>query len=134
MSKFEEYQAVVESLADCSVCGHDRADIIESGEAFHVECFACGERTGEHESYQCAAKEWSEGMNIKQSIELTKAFNQWRRGETDETLTMDDLGLDPEKIGEALDTLVNFAEVTVMTQEFLAGEAVNFSSLSDDKE
>ena len=72
-------------------------------------------------------------MDIKQAIELTKTFNQWLRGETDETLSMDDLGLEHAKIGEALDTLVNFAEVTVMTQEFLAGEAVNFSSLSDDK-
>lgn len=61
MSKFEEYQSVAVSLADCSVCGYDRADIIEAGEVFHVECFACGERTGEHESYQGAAKEWNEG-------------------------------------------------------------------------
>lgn len=73
-------------------------------------------------------------MDIKQAIELTKTFNQWRRSETDETLSMDDLGLEPAKIGVALDTLVNFAEVTVMTQEFLAGEAVNFSSLSDNEE
>ena len=62
MSVFEEYQSVAASLADCGVCGHDRADIIESGEVFYVECFACGERTGEHESYQCAAKEWNEGF------------------------------------------------------------------------
>ena len=62
MSKFEEYQSVAVSLADCSLCGHDRADIIESGEVFHVECFACGERTGEHESYQFATKEWNEGV------------------------------------------------------------------------
>lgn len=68
-------------------------------------------------------------MDIKQAIELTKTFNQWRRGETDETLSMDDLGLETVKIGVALDCLINFAEVTVMTQEFLAGEAVNFSSL-----
>ena len=60
-------------------------------------------------------------MDIKQAIELTKTFNHWRRGETDETLTMDDLGLEPAKIGVALDALVNFAEVTVMTHDFLAG-------------
>lgn len=68
-------------------------------------------------------------MDIKQAIELTKTFNQWRRGETAETLSMDDLGLEPAKIGVALDCLVNFAEVTVMTQEFFAGEAGNFSGV-----
>ena len=61
MSVFEEYQSVAASLADCSVCGHDRADIIEADDVFYVECFACGERTGEYESYQCAAKEWNCG-------------------------------------------------------------------------
>lgn len=61
MSWIEEYQSFVTRLADCSVCGHDRVDIIESGEVFYVECFACGERTGEHGSYQCAAREWNEG-------------------------------------------------------------------------
>ena len=71
-------------------------------------------------------------MDIKQAIELTKTFNQWRRGETDETLSMDDLGLETVKIGVALDALVNFAEVTVMTQEFLAGEAGNFSGVDVD--
>ena len=71
-------------------------------------------------------------MEIKQAIELTKTFNQWRRGETDETLSMDDLGLETVKIGVALDALINFAEVTVMTQEFLAGEAGNFSGVDVD--
>lgn len=69
-------------------------------------------------------------MDIKQAIELTKTFSKWRRGETAETLSMDDLGLEPTKIGVALDALVNFAEVTVMTQEFLAGEAGNFSGVN----
>lgn len=73
-------------------------------------------------------------MDIKQAIDLIKTFNQWRRGETDEALSMDDLGLEPAKIGVALDALVNFAEVTVMTQEFFAGETVNFSGLSDNEE
>lgn len=55
-------------------------------------------------------------MGIKQAIELIKRFNQWRRGETDQSLTMDDLELRPAEIGQALDALVNFAEVTVAAQ------------------
>ena len=59
-------------------------------------------------------------MDIKQSIELIKRFNQWRRGETDQSLTMDDLELRPTEIGQALDALVNFAEVKLVEQEFFA--------------
>ena len=58
-------------------------------------------------------------MELKEALQIIKTYQAWRRGETCETLTMDDLGIEPVKIGIALDALIDLAQIVVNAEDSL---------------
>lgn len=43
-------------------------------------------------------------------VEILRQYNAWRRDDTGELPTLDDLGIPPRMIGEALDIVLNLVE------------------------
>lgn len=43
-------------------------------------------------------------------VQILRAYNAWRRDDTGELSTLDELGITPRMIGEALDTVLNLVE------------------------
>lgn len=78
-------------------------------------------------------------MNIKEALKILKEFQKYRRGEkpydgeTPETYKRFDYSGKP--LGEALDSIIKFVDVTISTQEMFAkmGTELNFCGVVNKK-
>lgn len=78
-------------------------------------------------------------MNIKEALQIVKEFQKYRRGEkpydgeTPETHKRFDYSGKP--LGEALDCIIKFVDVTTQAQEFaLMGTELNFCGVVNKKD
>lgn len=65
-------------------------------------------------------------MNIKEALNIIKEFQKYRRGEKP---------YDGETLGEALDSIIKFVDVTISAQEMFAliGAELNFCGVINEK-
>lgn len=59
-------------------------------------------------------------MKTKKALDTMKQFQAWRRDEDERTL--DEIGLTPKKIGEAIDTSIKALEERYATQKWAGVE------------